>query len=105
MKKSEIKKDAEFNKYERNLLKAEALQTVGQYLEQELKNAEEELQINIDYLNTRYDELMAEHTDDDEITHWDVDWKIGNARRDVEKARMKIALWKKTVALIDKELG
>lgn len=105
MRKSEITKEVQFNKYERNLLKAEALQLVGQALERELERAEEELKCRAEYLDDKYDELMNEHDDDEDISRWDVQWKLESARSSLEKSRIEIVLWKKTIALIDKELG
>ena len=105
MKKSEIKKEIEFNRFEKNLMKAEVLQRLGECLESNLEQAETELKDNALFLNDKYDELMNEHDEDEDISDWEIEWKLNNANREVQKSKIKIALWKKIVALIDKELG
>ena len=83
----------EFNKYERHLMKAEAIQSIGS----RIAYFKADLQGDIDRLSEKLMELMAAEEPDT--------WYIESTEKEQMKYAMELTIWEKLEKCVDKEMG
>lgn len=90
----------EFNKYERNIMYAEAVQQVGNRVEYFLADAKEDIERYQKYI----DDKLAENKDDPDFDP-DDDWQIRSWTRTKAVSESVLALYKKMQNVVDKEMS
>lgn len=89
-----------FNKYERNIMHAQAVNDVGGRVAYWIEDTEEDIRRCKERIEKRY----ADNAGD---TDWkpEEDWNIRSDEQDMLKCKEVLALWKKLDAVLEKELA
>ena len=90
----------EFNKYERNIMYAEAIQQVGNRVEYFLEDAKEDIERYQKFI----DDKIEQNKDDPDYDR-DDDWQIRSWTRNKLVSESVLSLYKKMQNIVDKEMS